>query len=114
MSVQIIANPIEAELLKQTLPQVLPERRLRVAAEILGCHLEIIFKAAEIPSYKAARSRAKSINLTPHIVPLAKALGVPIEALWDEQALEDPRKVICCRIVANERKKKIRVLKAVS
>ena len=110
-----IANPTLAKLLEETLPQVLPERRLKVAAEILGCKIFDILQAAGVPKYKAYKSMGSEANVNQHIVPLAKVLGMSVEALWDDQALENPKSVICCLEVVNRGpKRKPAFLKAAS
>jgi hypothetical protein len=94
-AVNVLTNPLQAALLEQVLPQVLPERRLYAAAAILGISVRDIYLAATVTAKVQYWWGVKDRGVpSDYMVNLAKCLGVKFTTLWDDDALDTPRLVL--------------------
>ena len=109
---RVLSNPTQAKDLEEIFKRVRPEKRLAVAAVILGVSVLNILEAAGFERRNAwhyiYERTLPGLN-SEIMVRIAKVLGVPIFSLFDDEVMENPMKVIQTKTrvlnVADSRKK---------
>jgi hypothetical protein len=110
--VKVLAFPYQSESLREIFKLVSPNKRLAVAAVILGVSVIDILIAAGFEKRNAwhyiYERRLPGLN-SEIMSRIAQVLDVPIFCLWDDEAIENPMSVIQTKTrvlnVANSRKK---------
>jgi hypothetical protein len=110
--VKVLARPYQSESLQEIFKFVCPNKRLAVAAVILGVSVLDILIAAGFEKRNAWHYmyERKLPGLNSEIMRrIAEVLDVPIFCLWDNEAIEKPMSVIQTKTrvlnVADSRKK---------
>lgn len=98
---RVLTNFYQAENLTKIFAECRPEKRLAVAAVILDISVADILTATGMTPRVAAYHMARESNRrsTPYLRSdvmrdIARVLGVPLTALWDDEALDNPMGVL--------------------
>jgi hypothetical protein len=101
---RVLANPIQSSNLEEIFKHCRPEKRLAIAAVILDVSVSEILVASGMSERVAAyhmtqgeTGRSNRYLRSDVMRDVARVLGVPLQVLWDDEALDNPMMVLRSR-----------------